>query len=99
MTEAKRMATDNQSNRTDQGQSGTTFADRASELKDRASGLFQGGVDAVKNNPGTTAAIVGGVAAAAAAIANKDKIVETAGHLHDRMASGSEKSGKSDSKA
>jgi hypothetical protein len=91
------MVTDNQANRTDQGQGGTTFVDRASDLKDRASGLFQGGVDAVKNNPGTTAAIVGGVAAAAAAIANKDKIVETAGHLRDRM-SGSEKSGKSSSK-
>jgi hypothetical protein len=92
------MATDNQSNRTDQDQGGTTFADRASDLKDRATGLFQGGVDAVKNNPGTTAAIVGGVAAAAAAVMNKDRIVETAGHLRDRM-SGSDKSGKSNSKA
>ena len=91
------MATDNQANRTDQAQGSTTFADRASDLKDRATGLFQGGVDAVKNNPGTTAAIVGGVAAAAAAVMNKDRIAETAGNLRDLM-SGSEKSGKSSSK-
>ena len=91
------MVTDNQANRTDQGQGGTTFADRASDLRDRASGLFQGGVDAVKNNPGTTAAIVGGVAAAAAAYANRDKIAETAGNLRDRMG-GSEKSSKSSNK-
>jgi hypothetical protein len=91
------MATDNHANRNDQSQGGTTMADRASDLKDRATGLFQGGVDAVKNNPGTTAAIVGGVAAAAAAYANRDKITETAGNLRDRM-SGSEKSGKSTNK-
>lgn len=90
------MANNNQSGQ-DRSESGTTMADRASDLKDRATGLFQGGVDAVKNNPGTTAAIVGGVAAAAAAVMNKDKIAETAGNLRDRM-SGSEKSGKSSSK-
>ena len=76
------MTTNNSS---DRNQGGTTMADRASELKDRAGGLFQGGVDAVKNNPGTTAAIVGGVAAAAAAYVNRDKIAETAGNLRDRM--------------
>jgi hypothetical protein len=91
------MANNNQSGQ-DRSESGTTMADRASDLRDRATGLFQGGVDAVKNNPGTTAAIVGGVAAAAAAVMNKDKIAETAGNLRDRM-SGSEKSGKSSSKA
>jgi hypothetical protein len=91
------MANNNQSGQ-DRSESGTTMADRASDLKDRATGLFQGGVDAVKNNPGTTAAIVGGVAAAAAAVMNKDKIAETAGNLRDRM-SGSEKSDKSSSKA
>ena len=91
------MPTNNQSNNqsNSQNQSGTTMADRASDLKDRAGEMLQGGIDAVKNNPGTTAAILGGVAAAAAAIANKDKIVETAGGLRDKMGS----SGKSDKKA
>ena len=79
----------NQANRTDQAQGGTTMADRASELKERAGTLFQGGVDAVKNNPGTTAAVIGGVAAAAAAVMNKDRIVEAAGAVRDRMSGGS----------
>ncbi|MBA2919425.1 hypothetical protein GON01_10215 [Sphingomonas sp. MAH-20] len=87
------MATDNQTNATNQSQGGTTMADRASDLKERAGTLFQGGVDAVKNNPGTTAAVIGGVAAAAAAVMNKDKIVEAAGAMRDKMSSGrSEKS-------
>jgi hypothetical protein len=64
------------------------MADRASDLKERAGTLFQGGVDAVKNNPGTTAAVIGGVAAAAAAVMNKDRIVEAAGTMRDKMSSG-----------
>lgn len=85
------MANNNQTNQnqSNQGQSGTTMADRASDLKDRAGQLFQGGVDAVKNNPGTTAAVIGGVAAAAAAVMNKDKIVETAGALRDKVSGSS----------
>jgi hypothetical protein len=86
------MTTNNQ-NSHEQG--GTTLADRAGDLKDRAGGLLQGGIDAVKNNPGTTAAVIGGVAAAAAAYVNKDKIVETAGNLRGKSGS----SGKSDNKA
>jgi hypothetical protein len=84
------MANNEQSN---QDQSGTTMADRASDLKDRAGELLQGGIEAVKNNPGTTAAVIGGVAAAAAAVMNKDKIVETAGALRDKVSGGSDKSG------
>ncbi|HEU4969722.1 hypothetical protein [Sphingomonas sp.] len=81
------MANNNQSGQ-DRSESGTTMADRASDLKERAGTLFQGGVDAVKNNPGTTAAVIGGVAAAAAAVMNKDRIVEAAGTMRDKMSSG-----------
>ena len=81
------MANNNQSGQ-DRSDSGTTMADRASDLKDRAGTLFQGGVDAVKNNPGTTAAVIGGVAAAAAAVMHKDKIVDAAGAVRDRMSGG-----------
>ncbi|MFD1612259.1 hypothetical protein ACFSCW_10640 [Sphingomonas tabacisoli] len=83
------MANNNQSNQNEQGQGGTGLADRASDLKDRAGELLQGGIDAVKNNPGTTAAVIGGVAAAAAAVMNKDKIVETAGALRDKVSGSS----------
>ena len=89
------MANETQTNRNNQDQGGTTIADRASDLKERAGGLLQGGIDAVKNNPGTTAAVLGGVAAAAAAVINKDKIVETAGALRDKVGS----SNKSDDRA
>ncbi|GAO38612.1 hypothetical protein SCH01S_16_01310 [Sphingomonas changbaiensis NBRC 104936] len=82
------MANNNQSGQ-DRNQGGTTMADRASDLKDRAGELLQGGMDAVKNNPGTTAAVLGGVAAAAAAVMHKDKIVETAGALRDKVSGGS----------
>lgn len=83
------MTTNNQSK--NDTQSNTTIADRAG-------GLLQDGIDAVKNNPGTTAAVIGGVAAAAAAFVNKDKLVETAGTLRDKVsgsgnAGGSGKSG------
>ena len=61
-------------------------------LSERASGLFQGGVDAVKNNPGTTAAVIGGVAAAAAAYVNRDKLAETASNLREKASSSSSKS-------
>lgn len=81
------MANNNQSNQ-DRNQSGTTMADRASDLKDRAGTLFQGGVDAVKNHPGRTAAVVGGVAAAAAAVMNKDKIVEAASAMREKVSGG-----------
>ena len=87
------MTDNNQTNNQGSNQGGTTMADRATELKDRASGLFQSGVDAVKSNPGTAAAVVGGVAAAAAAYVNRDKIAETAGSLRDKVSS----SGKQDS--
>lgn len=69
----------------DQNEGGATLADRASDLKDRASGLLQEGIDYVKNNPGKTAAVVGGVAAAAAAYATKDKIAGTASGLRDKV--------------
>lgn len=89
------MTTTNNQPGSNRNENGTTMADRAHDLKDRAGGLFQGGVDAVKSNPGTAAAIVGGVAAAAAAYVNRDKIAETAGNLRDKMnASGKPDSGK-----
>lgn len=50
-------------------------------MSERASGMLQSGVDRVKSNPGMTAAIVGGVAAAAAATVYRDKISETIGGL------------------
>ena len=46
-------------------------------VTEKATELFQTGVDKVKSNPGVTAAIVGGVAAAAAATVYRDKISET----------------------
>jgi hypothetical protein len=58
-------------------------------LAERATALFQGGIDAVKNNPGTAAAVLGSVAAAAAAYVNRDKIVETAGHLREKVGASS----------
>lgn len=61
-------------------------------LAERASGLVQGGVDAVKNNPGTTAAVIGGVAAAAAAYVNRDKLAETASSLREKASASSSKS-------
>lgn len=73
-----------------QTESGATLAERASELKERAGGLLQNGVEAVKANPGAAAAIVGGVAAAAAAYVNRDKLAETASGLRAK-ASGSGK--------
>lgn len=65
--------------------------ENAQSLAERATALFQGGIDAVKNNPGTAAAVLGSVAAAAAAYANRDKLAETAGNLKDRVSSGSAK--------
>ncbi len=56
-------------------------------LAERATSLFQGGLDAVKNNPGTAAAVLGSVAAAAAAYVNRDKVIETAGNLRDKVTS------------
>lgn len=50
-------------------------------MSERASGMLQSGVDRVKSNPGMTAAIVGGVAAAAAATVYRDKISERIGGL------------------
>lgn len=58
-------------------------------LAERATGLFQGGIDAVRNNPGTAAAVLGSVAAAAAAYVNRDKLAETAGNLRDKVGSSS----------
>ena len=57
----------------------------AESLAERATALFQGGIDAVKNNPGTAAAVLGSVAAAAAAYVNRDKVIETAGNLRDKV--------------
>ena len=71
-------------------------------LTERASGLFQGGIDAVKNNPGMAAAVVGGVAAAAAAYVNRDKLAETASGLREKVGSASDtdsSSSKSNAKA
>jgi hypothetical protein len=64
-------------------------SDNNQSLAERATSLFQGGIDAVKNNPGTAAAVLGSVAAAAAAYVNRDKIVETAGSLRDKVGSSS----------
>lgn len=50
-------------------------------ITERASGVLQSGVERVKSNPGMAAAIVGGVAAAAAATVYRDKIGETIGGL------------------
>jgi hypothetical protein len=61
--------------------------DENQSLAERATSLFQGGIDAVRNNPGTAAAVLGSVAAAAAAYVNRDKIVETAGNLRDKVGS------------
>jgi hypothetical protein len=63
--------------------------DNNQSLAERATSLFQGGIDAVKNNPGTAAAVLGSVAAAAAAYVNRDKIVETAGNLREKVGSSS----------
>lgn len=67
----------------------TTHNDQANDsnqsLAERATSLFQGGIDAVKNNPGTAAAVLGSVAAAAAAYVGRDKIAETAGALKDKV--------------
>lgn len=71
--------------KTGQTQSEATIADRAGELKERAGALFQEGVDAIKAHPGATAAVVGGVAAAAAAYAGRDKIAEAASSLRDKV--------------
>ena len=59
--------------------------DSNESLAERATSLFQGGIDAVKNNPGTAAAVLGSVAAAAAAYVNRDKVIETAGSLRDKV--------------
>ena len=59
--------------------------DSNESLAERATSLFQGGIDAVKNNPGTAAAVLGSVAAAAAAYVNRDKVIETAGTLRDKV--------------
>lgn len=88
------MTANNQTNRNEQDQGGASIGQRAGELKDRAGELLQGGLDAVKNHPGATAAVIGGVAAAAAAVMNKDKIVEAAGALREKVSgSGSDKGG------
>jgi hypothetical protein len=69
----------------------TTQKDQANDsnqtLAERATSLFQGGIDAVRNNPGTAAAVLGSVAAAAAAYVGRDKIAETAGNLKERVSS------------
>ena len=46
----------------------------SNDWRSRANGLVQNGVAQAKNNPGMAAAIVGGVAAAAAATVYRDKI-------------------------
>lgn len=67
-------------------------ADESNEsLADRATTLFQGGIDSIRNNPGTAAAVLGGVAAAAAAYVNRDKLAETASGLREKVGSASSK--------
>jgi hypothetical protein len=61
--------------------------DSNQSLAERATALFQGGIDAVRNNPGTAAAVLGSVAAAAAAYVGRDKIAEAASGLKDRVSS------------
>lgn len=68
-------------------------AESNATLSDRAGALFQGGVDAIKAHPGATAAVVGGVAAAAAAYVGRDKIAETAGQLRDKMTAAAKPNG------
>jgi hypothetical protein len=67
------------------GSSASTQNNRQSQgsasISSRASEALQSGVERVKSNPGMTAAIVGGVAAAAAATVYRDKISETIGGL------------------
>ena len=77
----------------------STLSDRASDLKDKAGSALQSGIDAVKNNPGTTAAVVGGVAAAAAAFVARDRIAETAGTLRDKVADATAKTPASQAKS
>lgn len=60
-------------------------------LAERATALFQGGIDSIRNNPGTAAAVLGGVAAAAAAYVNRDKLAETASGLREKVGSSSTK--------
>ena len=54
-------------------------------LADRATALFQGGIESIRSNPGTAAAVLGGVAAAAAAYVNRDKLAETASGLREKV--------------
>lgn len=62
-------------------------AESNESLAERATALFQGGIDSIKNNPGTAAAVLGGVAAAAAAYVNRDKLAETASGLREKVGS------------
>lgn len=66
-------------------QTSSSLSDKASDLKDRAGALLQDGIDAVKAHPGATAAVVGGVAAAAAAYVGRDKIAEAATAIRDKV--------------
>ncbi len=72
----------------------TNDNDSNQTLAERATTLFQGGLDAVKNNPGTAAAVLGSVAAAAAAYVGRDKIAETAGSLKDKVSNASKENNK-----
>lgn len=60
-------------------------AESNESLAERATSLFQGGIDAVKNNPGTAAAVLGSVAAAAAAYVNRDKLADAASGLREKV--------------
>lgn len=63
--------------------------DSNESLAERATALFQGGIDSIRNNPGTAAAVLGGVAAAAAAYVNRDKLAETASGLREKAGNSS----------
>lgn len=75
------------------GTPGTRESRGSASISSRASEALQSGVERVKSNPGMTAAIVGGVAAAAAAAVYRDKISETIGGLRSSQNSNDGSSG------
>lgn len=89
------MTTTSKNGGTTAGTRPSSQASRANaSVTSRASDLLQSGVERVKSNPGMAAAIVGGVAAAAAATVYRDKIGETIGSMRGTSGSNSHTSGQ-----